>query len=115
MGDIYSEIGLRVRRERKRLGWTQEELGEKTGMHSAYIGQIERGTKKISLAALQRLAQSLGLRIGRLLDELLPPSSCADEWNSKIDGLLRDKSPQEQDLLYSTLRHLSKSMHKKKK
>lgn len=105
--DIYRAVGLRVRRERKRLGWTLEELGERCGMHPGYIGQLERGVKKVSLAALARIAEALGAPVGALLDERQPR---AETWESKIGGLLRDKPERERRVLYSTLRHLARQM-----
>ncbi|MBI5243756.1 MAG: helix-turn-helix transcriptional regulator [Elusimicrobia bacterium] len=108
MTDIYQELGRRLRLERRRLGWTQEELGERSGMHPAYIGQIERGKKKISLAALSRLAGALSVRMSDLLNESPPPDP--ERWESKIGGLLRGRSPEDCELLYSTLRHLARRM-----
>ncbi|MFA6030862.1 MAG: helix-turn-helix transcriptional regulator [Elusimicrobiota bacterium] len=114
MSGVYDGIGRRVRGERHRRGWTQEELGERAGMHPSYIGQIERGTKKISLAALQRLAKALAVRMGALLDDPLPNPSADDDWSSKVGGLLRDRTPSERGLLYSTLKHLSRQMRRKR-
>lgn len=108
MSDIYRELGQRVRRHRLSLGWTQEELGERARMHPAYVGQIERGVKKISLAALERLAAALGQPPGRLLSESgrYPRAT----WESRIHGLLRDRPASEARLLYRTLRQLAREM-----
>ena len=112
MEDIYSQVGAVVRARRDRLGWTQEELGEASGLHPSYIGQIERGEKKVSLKTLAALAKALGATLGELLDEPRPDSS--NKWAARIDGLLRDKSSQEKEILYSTLRHLSRQMRGRK-
>jgi transcriptional regulator with XRE-family HTH domain len=113
MPDIYHEIGLRVRAERSRLGWTQEELGERSALHPAYIGQIERGTKKISIETLRRLAQALSIRMADLLNESAPPTK--ENWETKIGGLLRDNHPEEKELLYDTLRHLARNIRRRRK
>ena len=112
MEDIYRRVGRSVLERRGRLGWTQEELGEAAGLHPSYIGQIERGNKKVSLRTLALLAHALGTTLGRLLDEPDPPPS--SKWAAKIDGLLREKSSQQKEMLYSTLRHLSRQMRGRK-
>ena len=108
MDDIYAKVGSCVRQRRSSLGMTLEELGERAGLHPSYVGQIERGIKKCSVKTLARLASALGVRLGQLLDE--PPSSPRSAWEAKIDALLRDKSDKQKEILYSTLRHLSKEL-----
>ena len=112
MEDIYRQVGNSVRQRRARLGWTQEELGEAAGLHPSYIGQIERGVKKVSLKTLVSLAKAFSVPLGELLDE--PPPGPPNRWEAKIDALLRDKSSQQKALLYSTLRHLSKQLRPRK-
>ena len=110
--DIYRKIGAQVRARRECLGWTQEELGEASGLHPSFIGQIERGVKKSSLQTLARLSAALGVGMGELLDQ--PAVSQPWKWEAKIGALLRDKSTEQRELLYSTLRHLSRQMHRPK-
>lgn len=109
--DIYRRLGERVRRERERLGWTQEELAERAGLHPAYVGQIERAQKKVSLATVDRLVEALGVSTSSLLDPAQHPDR-RSSWESKIGGLLRDRSPSEKEILYSTLRQLARSIRK---
>lgn len=110
--DVYSRIGAAVRAHRLLLGWTQERLGEESGLHPSFIGQIERGTKKVSLLTLARLAAALRCTAGALLDER--PAAAKPSWSAKIDALLRDQSPDELELMYSTLRHMSQQFRRKK-
>lgn len=44
----YLTIGRRIHRLRKRADITQQMLAEKIGTSTAYISQLERGTKGIS-------------------------------------------------------------------
>jgi len=112
MEDVYRRIGAQVRARREQLGWTQEELGEASSLHPSFIGQIERGIKKSSLQTLNSLARALGAKLGELLDE--PPASAPWKWETRIGALLRDRSAHERELLYSTLRHLSRQMRRSK-
>jgi transcriptional regulator with XRE-family HTH domain len=108
MQDIYRKVGVQVRARREQLGWTQEELGEASGLHPSFIGQIERGVKKTSLQTLALLAGALGISLGALLDEA--PCSLSQNWETRIGALLRDKSSHQKEILYSTLRHLSREL-----
>lgn len=111
---IYRVFGERLRQERERLGWTQEELGEKAGLHPSYIGQIERVEKRVSLATLERLARAIGIKPGALIDDSRPETSYDSRWEHRIGGLLRDKSSSEKSFLYSTLKHIARNIPKKK-
>lgn len=114
MSDIYRRLAEKVRAERQRLGWTQSELAERTGFHPAYIGQVERHEKKVSLDAVERLAQALGTTPGDLLgpaDTVRPEGS----WTTRIEGLLRDRPDAEKEILYSTLRQLARTIRKSRR
>lgn len=50
-----------VRALRMKLGWSQETLAEKCGLHRTYVGAIERGERNITLFTLSRLATALGV------------------------------------------------------
>ena len=65
-------FGERVRARRHELGWTLEYLGDVSGMHWSYIGQIERGTRNLSLDNIVRLAYALDVNPGRLMDGIKP-------------------------------------------
>ncbi len=60
MPEINKIVGANVRKFRKQKKWSQEQLAFETGMHRAYIGQIERGEKNIGVINLDRIARSLG-------------------------------------------------------
>jgi transcriptional regulator with XRE-family HTH domain len=61
------EFGVRVRRRRHELGWSLEELGERSGLHWTYIGSVERGRRNVSLVNILRLADALTMDPGKLL------------------------------------------------
>ena len=107
MDSIYVRMGRSVKARRQALGWTQEELGEASGLHASYVGQIERGQKKVSLDTLMRLAAALRCTAASLLEEA-PPRGAG--WSAKIDALLRDKPDREKELLYSTLKHMARQL-----
>lgn len=63
-----AEFGSRVRAERRRNGWTQEELAERSGLHPTYIGGVERGERNVGLRSLWKIAGALGVSVGSLAD-----------------------------------------------
>ena len=60
---IQKLFGAEVRRQRLRLGWTQEELAARSGKHWTYIGGIERGERNPTLGVVDALAKALGLSV----------------------------------------------------
>ncbi len=65
---LYGQIGATVRRLRLKRGWTQDVLSDRSGLHRAHIGEIERGETNVTLQTLKTLADTLKVRITDLLD-----------------------------------------------
>lgn len=65
-------LGENVRRERKRLGKSQEELALDVAMKRGYLSDLERGTRNPSIKAIARLAGALGVEPFSLLQA--PPT-----------------------------------------
>ena len=63
-------LGDTIREYRDRAGMSQETLAEKAELHPVYVGKIERGEQWISLHALLRVAQALGVRARDLVRNL---------------------------------------------
>lgn len=55
------EFGSRVRRCRKTLRLSQEQLGERSGLHRTYIGHVERGELNPTLHNMVLVAEGLGV------------------------------------------------------
>jgi transcriptional regulator with XRE-family HTH domain len=64
--ELLVKFGKKVREERKKLGYSQEVLAEKAGVHRTYIGMIERGEKNITLANIQKVSKALKIKISEL-------------------------------------------------
>lgn len=48
------------------MGFSQEELADRAGLHRTYISDIERGARNLSLESIDKLAQALKISIGAL-------------------------------------------------
>lgn len=64
--NIVKELGRKLRTLRKLKGYTQEKLGEKSGISYKFIGEIERGKVNPSFDTLVRIADALGISAGDL-------------------------------------------------
>ncbi|UQN10654.1 helix-turn-helix domain-containing protein [Deinococcus sp. QL22] len=60
-------LAANVRRQRKVLGLSQEELGDRAGIHRTYIGEIEREGANVTVDHMQKLADALEVDVSRLL------------------------------------------------
>ena len=67
-GTISNIIGDRIRKLRTEQKLSQEELAFASELHSAYIGNIERGEKCPTVETLYKIAKGLKLPLYKLLD-----------------------------------------------
>ncbi len=59
-------LSSRVKRYRKKMGLSQEELAYKVGVSRAYMGYIEQGRNVPSLGLLEKIAKNLKIRLSDL-------------------------------------------------
>jgi transcriptional regulator with XRE-family HTH domain len=67
---ILEKFGRRVREERIKLGFSQEELAVKAGVHRTYIGMIERAEKNITLVNMEKISKALNIKLSELVSDL---------------------------------------------
>jgi transcriptional regulator with XRE-family HTH domain len=56
-----------IREQREKVGMSQNALARITGMHRSYIGDLERGSRNVSVRNLSRLASAMGLQPSKML------------------------------------------------
>lgn len=64
--DIKYRFGKAIRRRRRELDLSQEELAERSELHRTYISSIERGQRNPSLENIEKIAQALRISISDL-------------------------------------------------
>ncbi|WDE97535.1 helix-turn-helix transcriptional regulator [Lentisphaera profundi] len=69
MTDINKIVSDNIRKFRLEKKITQEGLALESGLHRAYIGQVERNEKNIGLSNLQIIAKTLKVDLKDFLDE----------------------------------------------
>ena len=64
--DIVEILGQNMRNLRAKENITQEELSFRSGLHRNYISDTERGTRNISLKAVEKIAKGLNVELTEL-------------------------------------------------
>ena len=70
-------FGQRLRHYRRRQGLTLDQLGERVGKPGPYLSNLENGKREPKLGLVSRLAESLEIETGDLLDTA-PPTRRAE-------------------------------------
>jgi transcriptional regulator with XRE-family HTH domain len=66
----HAALGRAIRLSRSRRGISQEELGDRSGLHRTYVGGIERGERNPSFTNILRIAAALEVRPSELFTEM---------------------------------------------
>lgn len=62
-------LGAAIRAERQAQGLSQEALADKANIDRSYMGGVERGEHNIAIMNLLKIADTLGVKASKLLDE----------------------------------------------
>ncbi len=61
-------LGKNLLAARKKLGLTQEQVSERSGVQAGEISRIERGKRDPQVSTVEKLAAAVELPTGRLFD-----------------------------------------------
>ena len=64
--ELSRRFGVVVRRLRLDKGLSQEEFANLCSLHRTYIGTIERGEKRVTIATAYKLAKALGIPLSEM-------------------------------------------------
>ncbi|OGY24270.1 MAG: hypothetical protein A2172_00165 [Candidatus Woykebacteria bacterium RBG_13_40_15] len=56
---VVAQMGKKIRKIRKHQKLSQEQLSEKTGIHSTTLGRIERGESNPPVYTIYKISQAL--------------------------------------------------------
>lgn len=102
----YAALGKRIKEKRISKKLTQEQLGEMCELSAAHIGNIERGTRILSVEVLFRIAQVLNVSV----DYLLFDSVENDNILSSIAPILKDSDKNKVNNFLKTVRVLAENI-----
>jgi len=61
--DVQKRVGANVRKLRLKKKLSQDVFAEKSGLHRAHVGEIERGESNVTIQTLKIIADTLGVKI----------------------------------------------------
>ncbi|MFW6174365.1 MAG: helix-turn-helix domain-containing protein, partial [Chloroflexota bacterium] len=67
LDEYLRALGDRVQRLRGQAHWSQQKLAAECGLDRTYISALEHGRQNVSLGAVKKLADALGVRLTDLL------------------------------------------------
>lgn len=95
------KIGGRIRFIRKQAGMSQEALADKSGLHTNYLGAIERGEKNVSVESIMKIARGLNVTLEELFRYIEPMEH--EDALTKIFQLLSERSTKDHILALTLL------------
>jgi len=106
MNDILKYIGKKITSLRKSRGMTQEELGDKAGLHWTYIGGVERGEKNLTIKSLEKIARALNVSLKDLLSpvKLTSPKTEKEKLLSEITRILQRQKEKDLHLILKVIK-----------
>ena len=60
-------LGKRIKRQRKKVGLSQEQLAVKIRVTQTHISLVETGKRKASMGTLKKIASALGVKVNELI------------------------------------------------
>ena len=108
MSDIAKILGQRIRNYRLAKKLTQEKLSELAGCHPAYIGQIERGEKNVTVESVQKISFALGVPLSRLFEKIGVEEEETHSIPLVCYEMLLSKSKADQERIFRILTEIDK-------
>ena len=63
MQDIQKLVGSNIRELRRKRKLSQDVFAERSGLHRAHVGEIERGESNVTIQTFKIVADMLGVKI----------------------------------------------------
>ncbi len=108
--EINVEIGINIKREREKAGFTQERFSEMIGLESKSLSAAERGKVGISLTTLRKICTTLSISS----DALLFPDTHKND-TSNLAKRLERLTPEQFEIAENMIRELLKAFALKEK
>ncbi|MBU3181620.1 helix-turn-helix domain-containing protein [Clostridium psychrophilum] len=104
----YVKIGNRIRIEREKFDMTREKFSELLNLSPYFLGQIERGERKMSINTLINISECLHISIDSLFFEQINANTNNDVLHSLINKCSEKEVKVIEGLIKLLLPHLSR-------
>lgn len=94
-------IGKNIRKYRLMKKFRQEDLAEKAGLTTNYIGMVERGEKIPSLETFIKILNTLGVSADMVLSDVLDNGYTIK--NSMLNDKLEKLAPEDRNRIYEVI------------
>lgn len=101
----YKLIGKRIKEARKKVGISQEKLGELIDVATAYVSRVERGSSHVNLKKLSQISVALNIPIEELVSDTTTKSK--NYLSKEFQEVLSRCTPDQQSLIYNIARIVS--------
>lgn len=105
MATIAQYVGMQIRLLRQQRDLTQEALAARAGLHTNYIGQVERAERVPTVTTLDKIVQALGISYAEFFSVIDTPNS-SPALPFLCYTLISEKSAADQERIYRILREL---------
>ena len=102
----YVEIGNRIRLERDKFDMTREKLAELLNLSPYFLGQIERGERKMSISTLINISECLHISIDYLFFEQVNINTNNNNNNNVLHSLIDKCSEKEVNVIEGLIKLL---------
>ena len=69
LNEHLQSMGQKVQEIRRSLGWNQQQLADSADLDRTYISAVEHGKQNLTLGAIVKLADALGVELVQLLSK----------------------------------------------
>jgi transcriptional regulator with XRE-family HTH domain len=69
MSDVRVQFGKGIRQRRVEIGFSQERLAERAGIHRTYLADVERGERNVSLENIVKIISALNLSLSDFFEK----------------------------------------------
>lgn len=109
MEKFLQDVGARVKEARLRKRLSQAQLADLLGLTPPYISNIETGKQNMSITALAKISDVLGVSADWLLRNNTPNAIAITE--NELHDLLMDCTPAERMGIMRVARETKKALH----
>ena len=106
----YTNIGRKIRENRKKLGMTQQQLANRSGVSMQHISNMENGKTEFSLKTVSKIKKVF--EESGLYDPDLDGDTAKQPWINDVYDIMSDCTLDERHFLMIMLQNMKDAMRK---